>query len=381
MSRPIYLDYASSVPMRPSCKKEIDLFLDQHFFADPARVHGPGTEMRYLIESYRQCVANLAGVDSFQITFTSSGTEANVTAIFSNLVENPGTTVLSTSVEHSSVYKACDSLCPIFGAKHFRINVNSKGCIDLNHLYDLINKNNDVSLIICQYANQETGTLQPIKAVIEIARERKIPVLVDGCSAFGQVQINLKDLGADYFSLSSHKMGGPPGIGALIISPKVRIKSIFPGSQERGRRGGFENSIAIAGFGAVCKELYEGAIDRDFAKNQMLSQLALKELSAISDVHIYGDLDNKLPHIICVGIDNLKGEAIVMYLDQRNIFIHSGSACGGESLEPSKVLSAMGLSDDTSIRISFGWETTKDDIIMSVSQIADAIKYFKKEPS
>jgi cysteine desulfurase len=208
--------------------------------------------------------------------------------------------------------------------------------------------------------------VQPVNAIVELCRDAGIPVHVDACAALGRVPIDLGALHADLVSLSAHKLGGPAGVGALVLAPGSRFDPlILGGQQERARRAGFENAVAIAGFGAVAKTLAQaGRLEQEADAARAHVSLLLAAARAVEGVSLVGDPDprGRLPNLVCLGVAGVEAEPVVIGLDRAGIAVHSGSACSSEALEPSPVLAAMGVDPDKSLRLSVGWSTTDADV-------------------
>jgi cysteine desulfurase len=353
-----YLDHASSAPLRPAAFDAMVPFLTEHH-GDPARLHAEGRVTRVAVEGAREQVAALFGARPREVVFTASGTEAVNHAIWGGVRRaGLGNPVVTTAVEHSSVLDACRREPGELRV----IGVDGLGRFDPAEIAAAIT--DDTALVSIQLANHEVGTLQPAAAVCELARERGVLVHVDACAAAGHVAIDFAALGADLLSVTAHKLGGPKGVGALLIRRGLRIPPlIIGGAQERERRGGLENVPAIIGFGAAAAELSaDGRLDHEAAANRRLTDEIVRGVVAgTPDVVQYGDPEARVPHLVCLGIDGVEAEPILLALDQHGIAIHSGSSCSSEALEPSPVLEAMGADADRSLRVSVGWSSTDAD--------------------
>ena len=316
--------------------------------ADPGRVHTEGRMARAAIEDAREQVAALLGARSREVVLTSGATEAINAAVFGT--EGP---VACAAVEHSAVRDA--------SSRHDVIDVavDGAGRIDVDSVRAALDAG--ARLVQCQWANHEVGTVQPVVEVVDLCRKRGVLVHIDAAAAAGHVPIGFDDLGADLLSLSAHKFGGPKGIGALLVRRGLRIDPMLVGGdQERARRAGLENVPAIVGFGAAAAAV---DVDTEAAQHRAQTDRALAGALAVDGVRAYGaDGDGRLPHLVCVGVDGVEAEAVLLGLDQVGVAAHSGSACSSESLEPSPVLQAMGVEADRSLRISVGWSTTEADI-------------------
>lgn len=351
-----YLDHASTAPARPEVVEAMLPWLTGPGAADPGRVHTEGRMARAGVEEAREQVAAFFGARPREVIFTSGATEAINAATFGAAARvTEVARIVCPAVEHSAVLEGA--------ARHHRVDVpvDEHGRVDVE-AYRAALGDGPVALAQVQWGNHEVATLQPVAAVVEEARAREVLVHVDAAQAAGRVPIGFDDLGADLLSVTAHKAGGPKGIGALLVRRGLRLDPfILGGEQERARRGGIENVPAAVGFGALCTTL-AGHLDEeaDAARRQTERVLALAR--RLDGVTIYGDTDDRLPHLVCLGVDGVEAEAVLLGLDQAGIAAHSGSACSSESLEPSPILAAMGVDARHSLRISVGWSTTDADI-------------------
>jgi cysteine desulfurase len=306
------------------------------------------------LEDAREQVALLFGARPREVVFTSGGTEAVNTAVWGAVARHaaavpsdarPRRHVVATAVEHSAVLDACarsDVDTTIVG-------VDQQGRFDAEEVAAAIR--DDTALVTVQLANHEVGTLQPADDVGRLARARGVLVHVDACAAAGQVPVEFRALDADLCSVTAHKLGGPKGIGALLIRRGLRMPPfIVGGAQERARRGGIENVAAAIGFGAAAAEVTR------------TEGLVARALASVPGVQRFGDPVARLPHMVCLGVEGVEAEPILLGLDQHGIAVHSGSSCSSETFEPSPVLQAMGVDADHSLRASVGWNTTDADI-------------------
>jgi cysteine desulfurase len=331
--------------------------------ADPGRVHTEGRIVRAVVEDARDRVAALFGARPSQVVFTSGGTEAANAATWGATRAHPGKRVLLAGVEHSCVRDASLRLAPVV-----LLGVDRLGRIDPSAVVDALGRasltGGTPALVHCQAANHEVGTLQPVSDVVDACRRHGVTVHVDACALAGQLPLDFDDLGADLVSVSAHKFGGPPGTGALIVRRGLRLDPLLVGGeQERARRAGLENVPAIIGFGAVAAALAPtGVLEAEATAARRRSDRLLRAAAAVDGVHVVGDPDGRVPHIVCVTIDGVEAEPVLLALDQAGIAAHSGSSCSSESLSPSPVLEAMGVDAEHSLRLSVGWSTTDDDI-------------------
>jgi cysteine desulfurase len=331
--------------------------------ADPGRVHTEGRMVRAVVEDARQRVAALLGTRPRQVVFTSGGTEAVNTAVWGATRAHPDQSILLADVEHSSVRDASSRLGPVV-----ILAVDRTGRINTEFVEETLRQVGSTSatpaIVHCQAANHEVGTLQPVVEVVEVCRRFGALVHVDACALAGHLPVDFDELGADLLSVSAHKFGGPPGAGALLVRRGLRLDPLLlGGEQERARRGGLENVPAIVGFAAAAGAVAEpGVLEREAATARGQTERLLDAATSVDGVQMVGDPHRRLPHLVCVTIEGVEAEPILLGLDQRGVAAHSGSSCSSESLAPSPVLEAMGVDAEHSLRLSVGWSTTDDDV-------------------
>jgi cysteine desulfurase len=334
-----------------------------HRAAAPGRGHSEGRAVRARVEAAREQVAALLGTRPRQVVFTSGGTEAVNAATWGATRARPGAAIALAEVEHSSVRDASARAGTVL-----RVAVDNLGRIEPGAVEDELEKaagdGAPAALVHCQVANHEVGTVQPVREVIDVARRHGAFVHVDACMATGHIAIDVDELGADFVSVSAHKLGGPPGIGALVVRRGLRVEPfVVGGDQERARRGGIENVVGIVGFGAAAEVLADpGRLALESADARRRTDAILRAATAVGDVEALGDRDRRAPHLVCVSVGGVEAEPVLLGLDQSGIAAHSGSSCSSESLAPSPVLAAMGVDAERSLRLSVGWSTTDDDV-------------------
>ena len=242
------------------------------------------------------------------------------------------------------------------------VGVDRLGRVDPDEVAAAI-RPGETALVHVQWANHEVGTVQPVAEVVARCRELGVLVHVDAAAAAGHLPIDFDGLGADLLSVSAHKMGGPLGVGALLVRRGLRLRPLLVGGeQERARRAGMENVPGIVGFGAAAETLAGPAMAAEAARALDQTRAIVAGATAVEGVSIYGDPVDRLPHLVCLGVDGVEAEPVLIGLDRAGIAAHSGSSCSSESLEPSPVLEAMGVAADRSLRVSVGWSTTDADI-------------------
>jgi cysteine desulfurase len=347
-----YLDHASTSPLRPAAFAAMEPWLRDPA-GDPSRIHAEGLRARVAVEEAREQVATLLGARSREVVFTSGATEAIAAACWGAAPR--GSHQVLAAVEHSAVREAAHRAGAVVV-----VPVDRTGRVDVAALIDAIRP--DTALVHVQWANHEVGTVQPVATVVEACRERGVLVHVDAAQAAGHVPIDFGALGADLVSVSAHKLGGPAGTGALLVRRGLRVPPLLVGGdQERARRAGLENVAAIVAFGAACHELTD-TLPREAAEARSLTDVATAAATDLDGVEQLGDPVDRVPHLVCFGVDDVEPQAVLLGLDRAGIAAHSGSACASESLEPSPVLEAMGLDAHRSLRISVGHSTTRADI-------------------
>ncbi|MEO6989081.1 MAG: cysteine desulfurase family protein [Aquihabitans sp.] len=391
-----YLDNASTSPLRPKARAAMVHAMDT-LTGDPGRIHEEGMAARVALETAREQVAQLLGARSREVVFTSSGTEAIATAVRGAVerahgrADDPAAAVhqVVTAVEHSAVRHSAERAGSVTV-----VPVDGHGRVDVDAMLDPIGP--DTAVVHIQWGNHEVGTIQPVAEVVAACRERGVLVHVDAAQAAGRVPIDFVALGADLLSVSGHKLGGPAGTGVLLVRRGLRIPPLLlGGDQERSRRAGLEPVAALVGLGAACAALSAPADEpNDDGTSQrrgenendgddvLASEARRAEaqtdrirggLASLDGVTAYGDPVHRLPHLVCLGIDGIEPQGVLLGLDRAGIAAHSGSACSSESLEPSPVLAAMGVDAHRSLRVSVGWSTTDADIDLLLATLPDVI--------
>jgi cysteine desulfurase len=348
-----YLDHASTSPLRPAARDAMVGWLAQPI-GDPGRIHAEGMAARAAVEVGRDQVAELFGCRPRSVVFTSGATEAIASAC-AGIADRGGHQVLA-AVEHSAV-----RLGGAAAGGVTVVGVDGHGRVDPDEVVAAVRP--DTACVHVQLGNHEVGTVQPVAEVIARCRPLGVLVHVDAAQAAGRRPIAFDELGADLLSVSAHKLGGPAGIGALLVRRGLRIQPLLVGGdQERARRAGLEPVAAVAGFGAAAAELAAGGVEREAGEQQALTDRLRSGLAEVEGVRPYGHPTERLPHLVCLGLDGIEPQAVLLGLDRAGVAAHSGSACSSEALEPSPVLEAMGVDAHRSLRLSVGWSSTPDDV-------------------
>jgi len=357
--RRAYLDHASTSLLRPAAFEAMLPYLRDHH-ADPGRLHAEGRVTRVALEDAREQVAALVGARPREVVFTASGTEAVNTAVWGAVARADGPAhVVTSAVEHSAVLDACRRSAVDLSV----VGVDGVGRFDPAEVLAAVLP--ETALVTIQLANHEVGTLQPAGEVAAGCRERGVLVHVDACMAVGHVPVDFAAIGADLCSVSAHKFGGPKGAGALLVRRGLRVPPfVVGGAQERARRGGLEDVPAMVGFGAAAAEVGSGGQLESEAQvaRELTDRVARDAPARVGGVVRFGDPADRVPHLVCLGVEGIEAEPILLGLDQRGVAVHSGSACSSEALEPSPILAAMGVDADHSLRVSVGWSSVPEDV-------------------
>jgi cysteine desulfurase len=363
-----YLDHASTSPARPEAIAAMVACLAAPG-GDPGRIHSEGLTARMAVETAREQVAALLGARPRSVVFTSGATEAIASACW-GAAERGGHQVLA-AIEHSAVRLAAEANGTVT-----TVGVDGTGRVDADELIAAIRP--DTALVHLQWGNHEVGTLQPVEQVAAACRERGVLFHVDAAQAAGHVPIRFDELGADLLSVSAHKLGGPAGVGALLVRRGLRIRPLLlGGDQERARRAGLEPVAAIVGFGAAAGALHGDTLEREAVVQRALTDRVVEAVPTLDGVRLYGEPAPRLPHLVCLGIDGIEPQAVLLGLDRAGVAAHSGSACSSEALEPSPVLEAMGVDAHRSLRLSVGWSTTDADIDAALAALPPILAHLR----
>ena len=365
-TRRAYLDHASTSPLRPAALTAMCAALEG-VGADPGRIHHEGMVARVALEQAREQVAELLGARPREVVFTSGATESIATACHGAHERDPDRahSVLA-AVEHSAV-RQCAERGPTTV-----VGVDGLGRVDPDELLGAVRP--DTALVHLQWGNHEVGTLQPVAEVIGRCREAGVLVHVDAAQAVGRVPVDFRSSGADLMSVSGHKFGGPPGTGVLLVRRGLRLAPLLVGGdQERARRAGMENVAALVGLGAAALEV-AGSLDDECAHQRRLTDRVVAWADRAEGITVLGDPVERLPHLVCLGIEGIEPQPVLLGLDAAGVAVHSGSSCSTESLEPSPVLEAMGVDADRSLRVSVGWSSTDDDIDLLLRRLPEVLE-------
>ncbi len=368
----IYLDYAASAPITADAYKKM-LECYSSCGGDTLAHHQVGRGSAFELEQARKKVAKAIGANPSEIYFTSGGTEANNLAIkgIAMANQNKGKHIITSAVEHSSVLEASKDLERL-GFKVTYVPVDENGVVDYASIIKSICQ--DTILISVMTANNEVGTLEPIRAIAELAKQNEIYFHTDAVQAIGAIGINVKEIGVDLLSISSHKIGGPKGVGALYVKKGTKIESLMSGEkQERGLRAGEQNVPAIAGFGVAIENATTN-LDEKIKEVRVIRKYFQRQVSEkIHNISLNGHTSQRLPNNCSITFEGANAEAIVMMLDQENICANFGTNSG----KPSYVLAAMGRTIEancSTVRFTFGADITRDEVDEVVEKLRKIVK-------
>lgn len=358
-----YFDYNATAPVFPEAIEAVAEALQTG--GNPSSVHAVGRKARSGVEAARAQVARLVDAAPSQVVFTSGASEANVLA----LRGLPAARVWVSDIEHDSVLNAA--------ADAGRLPVTANGCLDLTALQELVSNGDLVSVMA---VNNETGIIQPLEDIAQLVAEAGARLHIDAVQAAGRMALSFSELKPAAISLSAHKLGGPPGIGALVMDEALSLASqTRGGGQERGRRGGTENTAGVAGFGAAAVRVVE---TRDFENTRLKAlrdRLESGIMANVPSARVIGGDQTRVSNTCCLALPGVPAEKQVIALDLAGFAVSAGSACSSGKVKTSHVLNAMGLSESiagSSIRISLGWRTVEaeiDGFIVAYSQMAERV--------
>jgi len=383
----IYMDHAATTPMAPEVIEAMKTAFVE-IFGNASSLHQPGLAARAALEEARERVAGLIGAKAEEVYFTSGGTESDNLAIRGAALANRarGRHIITTSIEHPAILEPCRRLEEEEGFEVTYLPVTREGLVEVEALESAIRE--DTILISIMHANNEIGTIQPIAEAGEQARSRGIVFHTDAVQTVGKIPAKVDDLGVDLLSISSHKLHGPKGVGALYIRKGTPIEPIvFGGGHERGMRSGTENVPGIVGL-ATAAELAEENLEDDMVRmSGMRDRLADYVLERVEDTWVNGSRTKRLPHNLNLGFSFIEGEALLLRLDAEGIAVSTGSACSSKKTVASHVLTAIGLKPEEahgSLRITLGRENTDEEVdfvaetIVSVAESLLAMSPFRR---
>ena len=371
----VYMDYAATTYVKPEVLEEMMPYFTQKF-GNPSSFYGISRETKMAIDKARGQVAKALNCDMNEVYFTGGGSESDNWAIkgIASAHRKKGNHIITTKIEHHAVLHTCEYL-EKNGFEVTYLDVNEEGFIDLEELKNAIT--DKTILVSIMFANNEIGTIQPVKEIGAICRERKVLFHTDAVQAYAQIPINVDEYNIDMLSVSGHKFGGPKGIGFLYIRKGLKLRSfIHGGAQERKRRAGTENITGIVGI-AKAVEIAFATMDERIKHETEVRDYAIKRILAeVPYCRLNGDAQKRVPNNINISFQFIEGESLLIMLDMAGICASSGSACTSGSLDPSHVLLAIGLPHEIahgSLRMTIGEETTKEDMDYVVDNIKEIV--------
>lgn len=374
----VYLDNSATTKIKPEVLDElIDVYVND--YGNPSSLHRKGLEIEKKINVARKLTAKVINAKPEEIFFTSGGTESNNIALIGHLSSinyEDKKNIVTTKIEHPSVYNVFRHFEGKIDVRY--LDTDENGYIDKSQLINQIDDNTLLISII--YVNNEIGTVQDLEDIIKIVKKKnnKTKIHIDAIQAFGKIRIDVNKIDVDTISFSSHKIHGPKGVGGLYIKQGNKINSIiFGGHQEKGLRPGTENTPGIVGFGKASELLYNNFKEENDKLYELKKQYGNRLLEEIDDIKINSDLTNLgAPHILSVSFKNVKGEVLVHYLEQKEIYVSTGAACSSKAKNDNRVLNAINLERDYingTIRMSFGYFNNFEEIEYVVKNIKESV--------
>lgn len=379
MEKIIYLDNAATTKTAPEVVEAMLPYFSQHY-GNPSSIYSLGAESKKAVTQAREIIAESLSCKTNEIYFTAGGSESDNWALkaAAEAYKEKGKHIITSKIEHHAILHTCEYL-EKQGYEVTYLDVDEKGMVDLTQLENAIRE--DTILISIMFANNEIGTIEPIKEIGAIAKKHHVIFHTDAVQAFGQVPINVDEYNIDMLSASGHKLNGPKGIGFLYIRTGLKLRSfVHGGQQERGRRAGTENVPGIVGLGAAVKRALS-MMEEKTAKEIKLRDYFIEQLETkIDHCWLNGDRIHRLPNNVHFGFEFVEGESLLIKLDMAGICASSGSACTSGSLDPSHVLLAIGLPHERahgSLRLTLSEEITKEDVDYTVSVIKETVEYMR----
>ena len=370
MDKFIYLDNAATTRPYPEVIQAMIKFSEEKFY-NPSSLYNPAVEVRREIEAARTKIAKTLNCSKEEILFTSGGTEANNWAIKGILqkYKSKGRHIITSTIEHHSVLNLCHYLAKKGWDVTF-LPVDRYGLVNVNAVKEAIR--DDTALVTIMFANNEIGTIEPIKDIASICRERGVVFHTDAVQAYGHLPIDVKDMNIDLLSASGHKFGGPKGVGFLYKNKDVDISTwTYGGAQEHSLRAGTENVAGIVGMGIAAEKIAKNIEEQEKQKS-LRDYFIERVLWEIDNTHLNGHPQKRLANNISISFNFIEGESLMLLLDNFGIGVSTGSACASTSLEPSHVLLAIGLTHEIAhgtIRFTISEETTKEDLDYTIEKL------------
>jgi len=374
----VYMDHSATTPVRAEVIEAMLPYFGEDF-GNASSVHAPGRRAHQALEDARDTVATLIGASPEEIIFTAGGTEADNLAIKGVAAAGRGRHVITSAIEHHAVLNACAAL-EDEGFEVTFLPVDRFGLVAPQSLADALRE--DTCLVTVMLANNEVGTIEPIRELAALAAEAGVPFHTDAVQALGKVPVDVNELGVDLLSISAHKFYGPKGVGALYVRKGTRIRPLqHGGHHEKGRRAGTENVPGLVGMARAlelaCAEMGEQSERLRGLRDQLESGL----LERVPDCRLNGHPERRLPHLGNLSFENVEGESLLMSLDALGVAVSTGSACTSGTLEPSHVLTAMGIPPEKShgsLRFSLGRDNTSADVAYVLGKLPPIVERLRQ---
>ena len=380
MGKLIYLDNAATTKTDPEVVEAMIPYFSENY-GNPSSIYELAGKSKTAMEEAREKIAGVLNARTNEIYFTAGGSEADNWALVAAFVAyaQKGNHIITTKIEHHAILHTCEYLEKYRGARITYLDVDENGIVKLDELEKAITE--ETILISIMFANNEIGSIQPVREIGMIAREHQILFHTDAVQAFGQLPIDVDALNIDMLSSSAHKINGPKGIGFLYIRKGVKIRSfIHGGAQERKRRAGTENVPGIVGYGEAARLAEESREERTAREQELRDYMIERILKEVPYCRLNGDQKRRLPNNVNISFEFIEGESLLLMLDGYGICASSGSACTSGSLDPSHVLLAIGLPHEIahgSLRLTLGKETTKEEIDYTVDKIKEVVSQLR----
>lgn len=376
----VYLDNSATTKVRKEVLKQI-IDVNEIYYGNPSSLHRMGLQIENKIQTARKSAAKVINAKSEEIYFTGGGTESNNIAIFGHLANiDAKKNIITTKIEHPSVYNVFNNFKDKIDVRF--VKSDNMGRVDLNDLFELIDEN--TLLVSIMHVNSEIGIVQELDKITKLVKDKNksIKIHVDAVQSYGKIKIDVTKLNVDTLSFSSHKIHGPKGVGGLFIRSGLNLKSItFGGGQEKSMRPGTENTPGIVGFGEACDLVYSGFKEENQKLRELKKLYAKRLTEEIDGIKINSSLEEDgAPHILNVSFKKVRGEVLVHYLEQKGIYVSTGSACSSKARN-NRILEAINLDNDYidgTIRISLGFFNTIDEIDYVVENIKLSVNDIRK---
>jgi cysteine desulfurase len=376
----VYLDHNATSPLRAVTRAAFDEALDADC-GNPASLHAEGRAARATIETARERVARLAGCAASEIVFTSGGSESLAAAVRGVCDRAPANRrrIVVSAVEHSAVLEAA-RLAARRGFVVVNVPCGREGRVEVERY--VMNLDSDIALAALQWANNETGVVQPVEEIGRACREADVPFLVDAVQAAGKIELDPKRVRADLLALSGHKLGGAQGTGALVVREGVALAPLVSGgAQEKRRRGGTPSVAALAAFGAAAEEAELGLREEATRLLRLRAHVETVLREQFPEVRFHGQAAPRLPNTVNFALPGVPGETLVIALDLAGFAVSTGSACSSGAVEPSHVIRAMGYDDRearSAVRVSLGWSTTAGEVDRFLVALPEVVRQVRE---